>query len=271
MSIDGLALAGFSLQSISLESISLDSISLDNLALVAAAMFVAAFVKGVTGLGFSTSALPILALSIGVKAALPLLIIPSLTSNLLVMWDAGHFREMLRRFAWLYVGALVGVAVGLSLLVAVEGRVAGAALGLALIAYVAFIWRRAERRLPARLERPLGPVVGLGTGVINGLTGSQVMPALPYLMALGLAPGQLVQAINISFTLSSLVMAAGLWGIGLMTWETALVSAVCVVPVFAGVRLGGWVRTSMAPEVFRRAVLALLGVSGVILVARAAL
>lgn len=243
----------------------------DILALVGAAMFLAAFVKGVTGLGFSTSALPLLALTIGLKAALPLLILPSLVSNALVMWHAGHFREMLARFAWLYLAAALGVGIGVAVLAAAEASVAGAVLGLALLAYAGFVWNRPELRLPSRLERPLGPVVGLTTGVINGLTGSQVMPALPYLMSLGLEPARLVQAINISFTLSSLVMAVGLSRIGLMTAETALVSALCVAPVFAGVRLGTRLRTKLAPAAFRRAVLALLGASGGALLVRAAL
>jgi hypothetical protein len=40
--------------------------------------------------------------------------------------------------------------------------------------------------MPARLEKPLAPVTGLATGIVNGLTGSQLMPVLPYLMALHL-------------------------------------------------------------------------------------
>ncbi len=46
---------------------------------VAGAFVFAAFVKGTTGLGFSTIALPFLVLAIGLKEALPLLIIPSMS------------------------------------------------------------------------------------------------------------------------------------------------------------------------------------------------
>ena len=51
------------------------------LAVLATYMF-AATAKGITGLGFSTTCLPILALIIGLKEALPLVIIPSIWSNL---------------------------------------------------------------------------------------------------------------------------------------------------------------------------------------------
>ncbi len=241
------------------------------IALVGTAFFLAAFVKGATGLGFSTTALPMLALTIGVKEALPLLIVPSMASNAMVMMRVGHFAEMLGRFAWLYGLAVIGVGVGIMLLSWVEGLTAGAVLGLVLAAYSLFAWRRSNLVLPEQLERPLAPVVGLTTGTINGLTGSQVMPVLPYLMALRLDPDRLVQATNISFSLSSLAMAIGLSQIGLMTWQTALLSVLGLVPVFIGVRLGSDLRARLAPDHFRRAVIALLGFSGLILVARGAL
>lgn len=65
----------------------------ETILIIACAYLVAAFVKGATGLGFSTSALPILALGLGLKSAMPLVIIPSLVSNAIVMMQAGHFER----------------------------------------------------------------------------------------------------------------------------------------------------------------------------------
>ena len=86
--------------------------TLETAAIIACAYFIAAFVKGATGLGFSTSALPILALGIGLKAAMPLVIIPSLVSNSIIMAQAGHFRETLQRFWPMFVATLPGLVVG---------------------------------------------------------------------------------------------------------------------------------------------------------------
>ena len=231
---------------------------LESLAIVMAAFLFAAFVKGTTGLGFSTSALPILVLSIGLKASLPLVIIPSLTSNLLVMRAAGRFRPTLRRFWPMYVATLPGIALGLALLVWVDPLIPTAVLGTVLIAYSAYALGQRRLTLRPRLERPLSVPTGLVTGLINGWTGSQVMPVLPYLMALGLEPNRFVQAINISFTLGSQAMVIGLSQLGLFTVDTALVSALGVVPVFAGVHLGTRARRWLSPEGFRRAVLIVL-------------
>ncbi len=231
---------------------------LESLAIVMAAFLFAAFVKGTTGLGFSTAALPILVLSIGLKAALPLVIIPSLTSNVLLMRSAGQFRPTLRRFWPLYLASLPGIAFGLALLAWVDPLVPTAVLGTVLIAYSAYALSQRRLALRPSLERPLKIPTGLVTGLINGWTGSQVMPVLPYLMALGLEPNRFVQAINISFTVGSLAMIIGLSRLGLFTADTALVSALGVLPVFAGVHLGTRARRWLSPDGFRRAVLIVL-------------
>lgn len=237
------------------------------LAIACAAYFYAAFVKGITGLGFSTSCIAWLVLAFGLHEALPLLIIPSVSSNLMVMVEAGHFRETARRFRPLYLGLLPGLMIGLWLLGRVDPQTGAAILGCVLIGYAGFALARPNLTLPARLERSVGPPAGFLTGLVNGLTGSQVMPVLPYLMALRLDPARFVQAINISFTLSSAVMVLGLSRLGLMTWEAAAVSTAGILPVFLGIRLGSKVRRRLSPEQFRLAVLGLLAALGAILIA----
>ena len=238
------------------------------LAVIAAAFFFAAFAKGTTGLGFSTTCLPFLVYAIGLKAALPLLIIPSLASNILVMRDAGHFRETVSRFWPLFLMALPGVILGLWLLNSIDGKLAAAVLGLVLVAYCIFALANPHLKLPSTLEKPLAPLVGFTTGIFNGLTGSQVMPVLPYLLSLNLEPNRFVQAINCSFTLSSLVMAAGLAKLGLMTIETAVISACGLVLVWAGIKLGTRIRKMLSPEIFRVIILAFLLLLGMSLAVR---
>ena len=239
-----------------------------DLAVIVAAYLIAALVKGTSGLGFSTTVLPLLTLAVGLKEAMPLVILPSLSSNLMVMRDAGHFRGTVARFWPLYLASLPGIAIGLAVLAWVDGRTAAAVLGAVLMAYSVFAFAQPALRLPSRLERPLGPPAGLLTGMVNGLTGSQVMPVLPYLLALHLEPNRFVQAINISFTVGSLAMIVGLSRIGLMTAEAALISMIGLVPVYFGLKAGTRLRRRMAPEVFRRVVLAVLLVLGAGLIAR---
>ena len=239
------------------------------LAFACAAFFFAAFSKGITGMGFAPPCLPIIALAMGLEVALPLVLVPSVASNIIVQIEVGHFRESMRRFWPMVVAAMIGVVIGLVLLTWMETRAAGAALGVVLFVYGLFALKTPNLTLPPHLEKPLGPVTGLTTGVINGLTGSQLMPVLPYLMALHLDRDRFVQAINCSFTASSLVMAIGLSKIGLMTVETALISTIGIIPVWIGLKLGGNIRRRLSPELFRKLVIYMLMASGVLLLARA--
>ena len=220
-------------------------------------------------MGFATICLPIIALGMGLEVALPLVLVPSLASNIIVQIEVGHFRESVRRFWPMVVAAMIGVVIGLLLLIWMEARAAAAALGVVLLVYGLFALKTPNMALPPHLEKPLGPVTGLTTGVINGLTGSQLMPLLPYLMALHLDRDRFVQAINCSFTASSIVMAIGLSKIGLMNMETALISTVGIIPVWIGVEFGGYIRRRLSSELFRKLVLYMLMASGVLLLARA--
>jgi uncharacterized membrane protein YfcA len=241
------------------------------MAIILGAFFFAAFVKGTTGLGFSTTALPFLVLSLGLKETLPLLIVPSVTSNIIVMRDAGGFRPALRQFWPLYVAAIPGLLVGLYLLSWLNPVASAGVLGLVLIAYCLFAMAQPEFRLRPRVARMLTVPTGLINGVFNGLTGSQVMPALPYLMSLHLPAERFVQVINILFTGSSVVMALGLAKLGLLTPAVLLISATGLVPVFVGVFLGSKLRRWLAPKMFRIAVLAVLLVLGASMALRSVL
>jgi len=243
-------------------------VSVELLAPLITAAFISAFLKGITGLGFSTICLGLLASVIDLKLAIPAVLVPSLSSNLLVMLEAGHFRATARRFWPLYLAALPALMAGLSLLVSVDGTSARRALGVVLFVYGVWALANAEFSLERRTERWLNVPVGLVTGFINGLTGSQVMPVLPYLLSLKLDKNVFVQAINISFTLSSLVMLVGLAVVGLLDLPLLGASALAVVPVALGIALGGRVRRRLAEATFRKVVLVLLVCLGLNLVLR---
>ncbi|MEM7731858.1 MAG: sulfite exporter TauE/SafE family protein [Pseudomonadota bacterium] len=237
-------------------------LSLLQVAAIFATYVFAATAKGITGLGFSTTCLPILALFIGLKEALPLVVIPSIWSNLIVMRQAGHFVETVRRFWPMLLALLPGLALGLWVLSGIDGPQAGAVLGVMLLLWCAFSAATPNLGLPAHLERPLAPLSGVLTGFINGLTGSQVMPAVPFLMMLRLERSLFIQAINCSFTLSSVVMAMGLGKLGLFSLSDILVSALGACLVIFGIRMGEAVRHRLSERWFRNAVLGMLAIMG---------
>ena len=229
--------------------------TISDISLLFGVYLIAALAKGVTGLGFSTTCLPMLVLIFGLKPTLPFLIIPSIASNLLVMSQAGEFKVTLKQFWPLYLTQVPGVLIGLSLLLWLAPYISTAILGITLIIYCSFTLSNPEFQLPNHLQRRLALPTGFLTGVINGFTGSQVMPLLPYMLSLGLSPSRFVQAINCSFTLSSLFMALGLFELKLMTLEIVLISMMGIIPVYIGTKIGSKTREHLNLLMFRRLVL----------------
>ena len=226
--------------------------------IIAAAFLAAAFLKGITGLGFSTICLALLASAVDLRLAIPMVLIPSLGSNVLVMRQAGHFKQTLVEFRWMYLAALPGLLLGLTVLGSAKSSSSAAILGVVLITYALFaLFNPAFALSPQSVSRLKVPV-GITTGLINGTTGSQVMPVLPFLLSAGLSPERLVQAVNISFTASSLVMMAGLAYLDFLTLELLAFSALGLLPVYVGITAGGALRRRLPEKAFRVGVLLML-------------
>lgn len=236
---------------------------------ILATYLIAAAVKGITGLGFSTTCLPFLAFIVGLKEALPLVIIPSVTSNIVVMYGAGRFGETLVRFRTMLVMTAIGVIIGLWALASVTGTQAGAALGAILLIWCLFSLINPRLTLPLHLEKPIAPISGLLTGMVNGITGSQVFPMVPFLMMLRLDRNMFIQAVNCSFTMSSLMMMVGLSRLGFVTVDAIVLSIAGTMIIVFGLRAGERIRDRLSPERFRIAVLLVLMAMGASLLATA--
>ena len=136
------------------------------------------------------------------------------------------------------------------------------------MAWCAFSFANPDVRLPERLERPLAPISGFLTGLFNGITGSQVMPSMPFLMSLHLERNLFIQTINCSFTLSSIVMMIGLSRLGLVPISAIWIGIGGIGIAFIGVRLGERIRDRLDARQFRLAVLVMLALLGFSLVVR---
>jgi uncharacterized protein len=241
---------------------------LAHIALAALGFLLAGVIKGTTGLGYSSCALPFLVSAVGLKTAIVVLVIPAMLSNVLVMFNTGHLRETFNRFWPLYAATIPGIVVGIGMLVWIDQRIATRTLGILTIVYAMLALTRPSLALPEGLERPLQIPVGVLNGFFTGLTGSQMMPLLPYMLALKLDPDRLVQANNVTVTLASAFLATALLVSGLMTWPILGLSFAAVVPALVGVQLGSRARRHIPVTSFRIIVLVLLAIIGLMLAVR---
>ncbi|WP_431111660.1 sulfite exporter TauE/SafE family protein [Variovorax paradoxus] len=236
----------------------------------AAAVFaLAGTVKGVIGLGLPTVAMALLALWMPPAQAAALLIVPSLVTNLWQTGPRSTFRPVLRRIGGMQAGIVAGALGGALWLGAPGGAWASVALGVALVAYALWGLTGGQLHMPRRHERWLGPVVGAATGLVTAVTGVFAMPAVPYMQALGLQRDALIQAMGISFTTSTVVLAVGLAANGQYPVAAAGGSVAMLLPAIGGMALGTWLRKRLPVAVFRRCFLAGLALLGLYMVVRA--
>ena len=231
-------------------------------------LFLAGIVKGATGLGYTSCALPFLVSAIGLKPAMALVIIPAMATNVSVAFTAGHFTETAKRFSRLYAAMLPGIAVGILLLVWIAQSIAVRTLGLIIIGYALMTLYRPHLLLSKTYEHVLQVPTGFANGVLTGLTGSQVMPLFPYMMALDLDPNRMVQAINLAVMLASLCLAAGLFSAGILTPELGVASVIATIPALIGVEIGNRMRAHIPATQFRSVVLYVLLGTGMLLLIR---
>ncbi|MFO1047762.1 MAG: TSUP family transporter, partial [Geminicoccaceae bacterium] len=102
-----------------------------------------------------------------------------------------------------------------------------------------------------RLVAGVGLAAGIATGAVTAVTGVFVIPAVPFLQALGLERAALIQALGLSFTLSTLGLAALLAGSGMLGGERVWQSLLALPPSLLGLLLGGRLGRSLRPETFR--------------------
>jgi uncharacterized membrane protein YfcA len=200
--------------------------------------------------------------------AAALLIVPSLATNVWQMLAGPAFFAAVRRFATMLVGVCAGIFLGIGLLAGATA-IASAALGGVLAIYGALGLVSVHLAVPRRAERWLSPIIGLVTGVLTGATGVFVVPAVPYLGSLGLGRETLIQTLGLSFTVSTVALAAALAATGQFPASAATTSALALVPAFAGMFLGQAIRTRIHPDTFRRWFFAWLLLIGLYMASRA--
>ncbi len=204
------------------------------MALAAVTFLLAGFVKGVIGLGLPTVAVGLLGLAMAPAQAAAVLIVPSFVTNIWQIMAGPPLVPLLRRLWLLLIGICVGTWAGAGILNGSGAGYATEALGIALIIYAGIGLVATHRRVPARLEPVLSPLIGAVTGAVTAATGVFVIPAVPYLQALGLERDALVKALGLSFTVSTVALAVSLAADGAFNPAVATTSLLALAPALAG-------------------------------------
>ncbi|MBN3563042.1 sulfite exporter TauE/SafE family protein [Amphritea spongicola] len=218
-------------------------------------------VKGVVGLGLPTVSLALLLLVSDLPTAMALLLVPSFVTN---VWqalsrgdgEAGQTARVWRRVCYFMLPATLMIWLGGQALLYVDFTYLTRLLGVLLILYgiTGLAGMRLDiNRLSAGWHSPLAILVGSINGVLTGMTGSFTVPGVMYLQALNLSRDELMQAMGMLFSLSSLGLAISLQGNGMLTVENGVMSVAGLLPAMAGMFLGQKIRRRLSAEAFKKA------------------
>lgn len=221
------------------------------LAFTAVTFVLAGFVKGVIGLGLPTVAIGLLGVVMAPAQAAALLAVPNVVTNGWQIARGPGIAAIGRRILPMLAACCLGTWAGAGLIERQKDGSATLWLGVALVLYALVGLKAAKFRVAPRTEIWLGPLIGLATGVATAATGVFVLPAVPYLQALGLDKEELVQALGLSFLVSTLALSFGLVGTGVLDLATAGRSLLALLPALAGMAAGQAIRARISAGMFR--------------------
>jgi uncharacterized membrane protein YfcA len=230
----------------------------------------AGFVKGIIGMGLPTISMGLLAVVMPPVEAAAILILPSFVTNISQMLGGPSLTAVLSRLWRMMIAVCVGTWAGLGLMTGASARYGTTLLGGALVIYAAAGLATMPFAVPAERERLLGSVAGALTGLIAAATGVFVIPAVPYLQAIGLQKEELIQALGLSFTVSTVALAVNVAAEGGLSASAtgSMVGALALACV--GMWVGQKVRLHLTLAVFQKWFLAGLLLLGFYLIARSA-
>jgi uncharacterized membrane protein YfcA len=227
-------------------------------------LFAGGAVKGLVGLGLPVIGMPLLSLTLQLKTAIAVLVVPLVVSNLSQSFEGGLFRATLERFWPTLATLFVSAAVSAQALVALPDRALFTMAGTAIIVLPLITYFYPALRIGPSLERWLGPCVGIIGGFLGGVSAFYGPPLMIFLAALRLPKAEFVPAISLMFFVGALGLAVGLLGFGVSGVRELGLSALATLPVFVGMSLGRRVRIALDERQFALLLRAIYVVIGTI-------
>jgi len=222
----------------------------------------AGVVKGVAGLGLPTVAMGVLGTFMAPAMAAAFMVVPALFTNVWQLFAGPSFGRLASKLWLMMLMTALATVASAGVLGGVDPKWSRLTLGLVLVAYACYSLVAPVFTVPDSVQGWLGPVLGVITGLLTGVTGVFAIPSVPYLQALGLDKEELVQALGLSFTVSTIALGVGLSLISGFVVEQMGWSVYAILPAMLGMWLGQILRSRISQQAFRRCFLGCLALLG---------
>lgn len=220
--------------------------------LVFITFIVAGTLKGTVGLGLPLIAIIFMAIPLGFKEAIAIVLLPGVVTNIWQALAGPYLRPLLRRL-WSYLlASAVGAWIGVNILSLASQDTLLSVLGIILAAYSLYSLNRPQIAPPGRAEPILGPLSGGLGGVFYGMTTVFLVPGIIYLQALGLKKDEFIQALGLVFILLNASLISAFLEKGFISQDIAIMSVFAVLPTILGIYFGRRIRRHISEELFRK-------------------
>ena len=136
---------------------------------VAGCLIVAGMLKGIIGVGMPIIALPLVTMFLDAPAAVMLLSMPLVLSNIPQALEGGEAAQCLLRLAPVLIGMLPGTLAGVAMLLVVKASVAKLLTGCIVVMVGSLTLFGRNFVLPSKSHTPMGLLSGFSGGVLGGL------------------------------------------------------------------------------------------------------
>lgn len=220
----------------------LDTLAAGMLAWVVCVILIAGLLQGALGFGFPFVATPLIALAADMRAAIVLVLLPTLATICVALFTSGPLRATLARFWMMPLYMMLGAAAGTWLFVSAPDAPYTLVLSLLTLFYLSLDrLGSTEWEIVKRNEKAFAPLSGLTAGIFEGTANVAAPPLIILYLSLSLTPAMLVQALNICFLVGKTTQFTVLTlhgGVGMDEWLATLpLAAIGVAGSLTGVRL----------------------------------
>jgi hypothetical protein len=223
------------------------------IAFLALACLLSGFAHGALGFGFPLVATPIVAMAIDIKSAIALLAPVTLVLTVISALRGVALGSIVREFWFLPIATALGAWLGTRILLAMPPEPFLLVLAAVILLYLNMDRvGRGRSVLVQRFRASFGMALGLVAGVCEAVANVAGPILLIYFMLLGLAPVQIVQTLNLCFSVGKGAQTVT-WALsGEMGARAWLVVGALVVPSVAALYAGMRLRSRIDATTYRR-------------------
>lgn len=235
---------------------------------VAAVCALSGFAHGAIGFGFPLVATPLVAMVTDMRSAITLLAPVTLVLVVISALRGGSVRAIVREFWYLPLAIAAGAWLGTRILLAAPPEPFTLVLALVLVFYLNLERvGRGKSETVQRLRVPFGVAFAFLAGVFEAIANVAGPMLFVYFMLLGAAPAQIVQTLNLCFSIgkgSQVATLAASGAIGGLWLTVAGLSVPAVAALAAGMR----VRSRIDAHTYRAWLRKALWIMAVVLIAQ---